>query len=188
MPNSKTPNSCGERFQNCKCRRCRQLLGRQHSDERRPYWHYPLTRLRQRATGNKRQHNNRPQQILQHKLKREPPCRGSLYFSISNSSDENIGASKNSTTVISKPRAIIMTVLSSIPLFLPLMILFIVPCCMLEDCSNRYWDIPRSFSNSFMRLATAWLTVKILSPYTINLVYQYKALKIRIYNAVFDCQ
>lgn len=39
-----------------------------------------------------------------------------------------------------------------------------------------------------MRLATAWLTVKILSPYTINLVYQYKALKIRIYNAVFDCQ
>ena len=32
-----------------------------------------LTHLRPRATGNKRQHNNRPQQILQHKLKREPP-------------------------------------------------------------------------------------------------------------------
>ena len=33
MRNSKTPSSCGKRFQNCKRRKCRQLLGRQN---RRP--------------------------------------------------------------------------------------------------------------------------------------------------------
>ena len=51
-----------------------------------------------------------------------------MIYSISKSSDINIGSSKNSITVILNPRAIIITVFNSMPLFLALIMPFIVPC------------------------------------------------------------
>lgn len=53
---------------------------------------------------------------------------GNHAYSISKSSDANIGSSRNSITVILNPRAIIITVFNSIPLFLALIMPFIVPC------------------------------------------------------------
>ena len=59
----------------------------------------------------------------------------------------------------------IMTVFSSMPRFLALMMPFIVPCWMPESCSKRYCVILRSDNKFLVRIATAWQTVKIKTPF-----------------------
>ncbi len=73
------------------------------------------------------------------------------------------GSSKNSMSEISNPRAIIITVLRVTVLFLPFIIHCILPCCIPDFCSKRYWDIFFSSSSFKIRFTTALFTVTVMS-------------------------
>ena len=87
-----------------------------------------------------------------------------FYCSISNSSDRKSSSFKNSVSEMSKPRAIIITVLRVTVLFRPFIIHCILPCCMPVFCSKRYCDIFFSRSSAEMRFATALFTVNWTPP------------------------
>ena len=86
------------------------------------------------------------------------------FYSTSSSSDINTSSFKNSSNVMPKPRASMITVLKVTVLFLPLMIQAILPCMMPEFCSSRYCVIFFSASNAEMRFATASFTVIGIPP------------------------
>ena len=76
-----------------------------------------------------------------HKRKRITKSRlkkGGFYCSGSKFSEEKISSFKNSVRGISKPLAIMMTVLKVTVLLRPFIMHCILPCCMPEDCSKRY--------------------------------------------------
>ena len=73
-----------------------------------------------------------------------------------------MSSSKNSVRGIWNPLASRITVLKVTVLFRPFMMHCILPCCIPDSCSKRYWDIFFSCSNLEIRFATASLTVKLL--------------------------
>ena len=83
------------------------------------------------------------------------------FYSTSKSSEVNNGSSKNCKSVISKPRAIMMTVLSVTVLFRPFMIHCMLPCWIPDFCSSRYCVIPFSANKPTILFATASFTVKM---------------------------
>ncbi len=87
-----------------------------------------------------------------------------LYCSTSKSSERKISSSKNSVRGILKPLASIITVLKVTVLFRPFIIHCILPCCIPDSCSKRYWDISFSRNNLEIRFATASFTVKWIPP------------------------
>lgn len=98
--------------------------------------------------------------ISNQKIKSHPKLKATFYCSISSSSELKISSSKNSVRVISKPLASIITVLKVTVLFRPFIIHCILPCCIPDFCSKRYWEIPFSRNNLEIRFATALFTVK----------------------------
>ena len=87
-------------------------------------------------------------------------------------SGEKSSSSRNSVRVIPNPRASIIRVLRVTVLFLPFIMHCILPCCMPDSCSSRYWDIFFSSKSLDMRFATALFTVKpIISSHSI--LYHY---------------
>lgn len=76
---------------------------------------------------------------------------------------KNKSSSKNSSTVIPKPLAIIITVESVTVLLFLFKIHCICPCCMPDCCSNRYCVIFFWVRSCKILVATASLTVIIYS-------------------------
>ena len=89
---------------------------------------------------------------------------GGFYCSTSKSSERKRSSSKNSVRGMLKPLASIITVLKVTVLFRPFIIHCILPCCIPDSCSKRYWDISFSRNNLEIRLATASFTVKLIPP------------------------
>ena len=89
---------------------------------------------------------------------------GGFYCSTSKSSERKISSSKKSVRGILKPLASIITVLKVTVLFRPFIIHCILPCCIPDSCSKRYWDISFSRNNLEIRFATASFTVKLIPP------------------------
>ena len=89
-----------------------------------------------------------------------------IYCSISKFSERKTSSSKNSVSDIWNPFASIITVLNVTVLFLPFIMHCILPCCMPDSRSKRYWDILFSCNNAEMRFATASFTVTAQNSFT----------------------
>ena len=96
------------------------------------------------------------------KNSKKPSFYSQFYYSISKFSEQKRSSSKNSIRGILKPLASIIKVLKVTVLFRPFIIHCILPCCIPDSCSRRYWVIPFSRNNLEIRFATASFTVKLI--------------------------